>query len=197
LFWKTTTASKNAAKDSSSKVEDVWDALPTVLRALPTTNVSTVKNRLSFMVVPVTTLVLLAPFQTDLHSSASLAILHARLVSTIQVHVQAASQVMVTSNSLETHQVVSRNALKELSHEMVFARFATSSAPNVWDRLPIALLVQSTLTCTMELAGTTALVSCPMELALTLVLLVTSRSTIGSAGNAARNAVHVTPTQLV
>jgi hypothetical protein len=80
---------------------------------------------------------------------------------------------------------------------MVFARFATSSAQNVWDLLPIALLVQSTLTCTMELAGTTALVSCPTELALTLVLSVTSRSTIGSADNAARNAVHVTPTQLV
>jgi hypothetical protein len=35
-----------------------------------------------------------------------LAILHARLASIIQVLVPVASQVMVTSNSLETHQVV-------------------------------------------------------------------------------------------
>lgn len=104
--WKTAAASKNAAKDSFSKVEGVWDVPPTVLRALPTTNVSTVKNRLSFMVVLVTTIVLLAPFQTDLHLSASLVILHARLASIIQVHVPAASQVMVTSNSLEIHRVV-------------------------------------------------------------------------------------------
>lgn len=134
--WKTTTASKNTAKDSSSKVEGVWDVPPTVLRALPTTNVSTVNHRLSFMAVPVTTLVFLAPFKTDLNLSASLAKLHARLASIIQVHVPAASQVMVTSNSLEIHQVVLRNALKELFHEMVFVRFVrfvTSNARNFWD----------------------------------------------------------------
>lgn len=141
------------------------DALPIVLLVLPKTNVSTARMVLSFKVVLATKHVPQELSPIYKLSSASLVTPHAKLASTIQVHVPVVSQAKDTFNSLETRQVVSRNALKELSLEMVFVKYVTSGVQNVWDQLQIVSHAQSTHSCTTALAGTTAQESCQTEFA--------------------------------